>query len=258
MPEGEPPVKRFRWSHWKSGQRLRCIDAQPVGEGKWLEAGEVYTLRGWEKGVEHGRLFSLREFDSNHRFAPCRFVATDEPLRLRAPVAVLLALVLAGCATVQAQPTDGACLTRCGMLSRWNCAELQETEDAVVKAFDRYVDNWSADQVCTALAGWVLVQHHRTPADKACGTAWVLFPVSETRFVPGCATGYTHTHLRMVEVVDTNWRTNALAHELVHVVDFTRYGLVGHCRWKERGVKKALRAVNGYEDTSPSKCADSE
>lgn len=153
-------------------------------------------------------------------------------------IAELLAL------TLEASPTKEECVTPCGMRAQGNCAELSALEKDIVHAFSTYADNWTPEQVCGALKGWEVHVHQWTGDDLWCGgDSW---SVADSL----CVIGYTHDEYNVVEVMDTNWRGGALAHELVHVVDLATYHRAGHCRWAERGVKRALFEVTKRVDPS--------
>ena len=160
------------------------------------------------------------------------------------------ALLLTGCATVQAQSVSvepTVCVTACGMRGpNVNCAQLGQLESEALSAFERYVDLWERSKMCNALAGWEVQVHVREAVDDShCGKGgWLLLP----HF---CASGYTNSTLRVITVVNADWIHGALAHELVHVLDMAFYGKPGHCAWQARGVKKALLSVTGTPDPSP-------
>lgn len=154
---------------------------------------------------------------------------------------LLALLALSACATASATPRR--CVTTCGLVSnQGNCFGLQLLESRVLKTFDRYVDNWTQAQVCSALAGWEIRIHKRTPEDDGCGTrGWMLHP----HF---CVAGFTNVERKQIELPDTLWTSGALSHELVHVVDLKLYGVAGHCRWGERGVNHALQTITGVDN----------
>ena len=126
------------------------------------------------------------------------------------------ALLVSSCAGVApASPARKAppiCTTRCGLTAHVpaaSCEQLQRLEGDAVAAFGRYVDAWTMSQVCESFRGWEIVVHKAQGADILCGEdAWMLEPF---KF---CVYGYTRVATRQVEVADTTWRTNALAHEL--------------------------------------------
>lgn len=160
---------------------------------------------------------------------------------------LLLALVLlSGCA--HAKPRPFLCRTTCGLtapgISRAECSALQDVERDTTIQLARYVAGWDEAKVCNALAGWTVEIHQFKPSDPiACGQGnW------HTGFL--CVLGYTHQERRAVEVGSTDWRSGALAHELVHVTTIGLENTVGHCRWQERGIKAALRDINGWADNT--------
>lgn len=159
------------------------------------------------------------------------------------------ALFLIGCRTIAPAPesAEPLCRTQCGMVARGNCDELQDTEDAMRYYLDRYVDLWTSDQVCRSLYGWYVTVHEKAGDDGCPSRGWNLLGTDP----PVCVSGYAHTEYQMLEVIDTRWRTNALAHEMVHAVDWSINRIVGHCRWKERGIKRTLLEVTGEVDDTP-------
>lgn len=179
--------------------------------------------------------------------------------------AVALVAACSSCAPQAYRPKPARCTTSCGLWTDdGNCIELQELETDVVKAFDRYVDTWEEPRVCSALFGWeVFVHVRRVSDDVVCRRGWRLD--GESGF---CVLGYTHQAQvpvdggyvfdfdkpGAVEVIDTDWRAGALAHELVHVMDLTFYRRAGHCNWTKRGVSAALKAVTGNDDPNADVC----
>lgn len=104
-------------------------------------------------------------------------------------------------------------------------------------------------RACQALKGWRLEPHTLKPSDRVvCGAGWVL---EGNEF---CVIGYTFEGARRIEVINNNWRTNASAHELMHVVDIATLGTPGHCNWGQRGVHRALKAITGNEDSTEGNC----
>lgn len=142
-------------------------------------------------------------------------------------------------------PKDASCISRCGLRSTENCAALQAYETRVLGAFDG-LDWGTSSEVCALLAGWRVEAHIRKPSDFICEEGWFL---DEGHF---CVLGYTHTDRRTVEVFTADWDRSPLGHELVHALDFTSRGKVGHCKWQERGIKKALLEIQGRPDPSKS------
>lgn len=159
--------------------------------------------------------------------------------------AVLTILLSLGCATIPVK--SGPCETRCGLSAPGDCEELQKVEDAVVKRLGRTV-GLSPGAVCKSLSGWkVQVHERRLRDDLMCNKARGGWYQSAA---VGCVIGYTYNATKTVELPDTKYRTNSLAHEIVHVADFFRVGEAGHCKWKERGVLAALLELTGEEDTT--------
>lgn len=143
------------------------------------------------------------------------------------------------------------CETHCGMRAPSNCEELQQLEDRVLDEFPKFSDGWSRADVCNALDGWSVAVHTVSETDRmACkqyGASWLLGFYEGKAF---CVAGYTHEGAKVVELLDDEWLTNPLAHELVHVVDIATKGDTGHCAWRERGIKDALKRINGVADYS--------
>ena len=160
--------------------------------------------------------------------------------------------MLLACMPPHVRPTPQTCQTRCGLRSPAGCPALQALEDRAVRAFGR-LDWGGPEAVCAALQGWRIRVHPRRESDDiACSPrAWVLSAGL-------CALGYTHVESREVELPDTDFESNVIAHELVHVLDLTIHGHAGHCEWYSRGIKTALLEIQGLEDTSEaeSSCAE--
>ena len=149
--------------------------------------------------------------------------------------------------TSPAAPAEApVCVSVCGLKAPTNCAGLAKAEARAVLAFERYVDDWAVVDVCAAINGWAIVIHQRTKEDdKHC-------PPPAWRVRNICALGFTKPSAKTIELADDDYESNALTHELVHVVDVVKYGTAGHCDWVDRGVKLALREATGIEDKSPA------
>ncbi len=161
----------------------------------------------------------------------------------------ILGLLLVSCAGAPiGNASKESCLTRCGLRADSQCENLQALENKVIAAFERYA-RIPAAKTCAAFSGWYVRPHVRVVADHDCQSTYA-WSMGTTWTGPLCVIGYTHEGGRWVEVPNSNWLKNPLPHELVHVVDLYLTGVVGHCAWKERGIKDALKAVRGIEDES--------
>ncbi len=140
-------------------------------------------------------------------------------------------------------PVDAGCVSKCGLRTFENCAELQAYEDKAVKEFEGL--GWgSSEKVCALLSGWTVRMHARRHSDFICEEGWYH---DEAQF---CVLGYTYTETKTVEVFTSDWQASPLAHEFVHALDHTLHGTVGHCGWQIRGIKKALLKIQGRPDPS--------
>jgi hypothetical protein len=127
------------------------------------------------------------------------------------------------------------------------CTDLKREEARVVRTFGSRIPGFTPLNVCLALNGWVVSVHERTDIDrlKCRPGGWYYQELHQ------CVGGYTFAEDKIIEVNDVQVSRNALAHELVHVVDLAVNAHVGHCRWDSRGVKAALRELTGTDDPTP-------
>lgn len=163
-----------------------------------------------------------------------------------------LRFFLLGCWCLLASPAP-LCRTPCGLeTTAGNCTELRQLEAAFLREVATTIplreDPNPSLRACVALRGWRVEPRLLKASDAVvCPSGWY----HEDVF---CVIGYTYQGARLIEVVGTNWRSNATAHELMHVVDIHTLGSPGHCNWGQRGVHKALKAVTGNEDTNEGGC----
>jgi hypothetical protein len=170
-------------------------------------------------------------------------------MRFRFPILVLLA----ACAPKRAAPpppaaVDAGCVTTCGLRTAdGDCAELRAFEPEVIRAVGS-LPKMDPEDVCAAVHGWRIKLHVRTAYDTdMCGDlSWWLAPGF-------CIAGYTWKDDRTIELATTNWRHNALTHEVVHVADLKRTGgRPGHCLWKYPQVGETLEHLTGrHENQKP-------
>lgn len=157
---------------------------------------------------------------------------------------LLIACLL--CCSTAKNRAGAPCVTRCGLVTRQNCAELQAVENKAVKHFAGL--EWGDEAaVCRALSGWEVYTHTFRPSDEvACNPgAWPI----DAGF---CILGFTHEGARSVELPHSRWAEGVLAHELVHVLDITLQGHAGHCDWEAKKIKAALKKIQGgREDHTP-------
>lgn len=165
----------------------------------------------------------------------------------RFPIPILCALLLSSPARAQ------TCVTRCGLKAWANCETLQATESAFLRHAAGRVDGYTPERVCAALKGWIVRVHAPNAFDYSCRMAPGSWRYLSS--LPGlllCVSGYTYVEMRVIETSDDLWHSNALPHELIHVVDVAIWGTTGHDRWRDRGVCAALKAVTGEDDASIS------
>ena len=140
------------------------------------------------------------------------------------------------------------CTTSCSLhvlTDAHKCAAAESTETRLMTALSKHTAI-TPDQLCAAENGWTVLAHQHTTAD-------------DENCEPGgwwqngiCVGGYTFDKFKIVETYDEDWTHNSLAHELIHVVSLYLWHKEGHCRWKEMGIKDAIKEVTGREDrTSP-------
>lgn len=155
--------------------------------------------------------------------------------------------VALGCAPMKAElNAKRECVTPCGLHGPSDrCTELAWAEHDIVKAFDRYIATWTAPEVCGAFAGWT-VKTHKPDGPCAKQGGWTVHDGNKIL----CVVGFTDIEHNVVTVLNDDWHHNALAHELVHATMWRFYRAVGHCYWKENGIKKALEVVTGSPDNS--------
>ena len=123
-----------------------------------------------------------------------------------------------------------------------SCRALKKFENRFLRVSAQKIRGWDEETTCKALAGWRIEVHPLDQVDMTfCGTSW-LFANSL------CIIGYTHVAERTIELLNTDFQHNALAHELVHVVDYATIGHSGHCNWKARGVLNMIEAVTGERE----------
>ncbi len=173
----------------------------------------------------------------------------SEALREPSVRRLMAALVcLTSCATAPTQaaakPAPG-CVTTCGLrASGVDCDALQALEDSALKNFERYTDTISHDRACAAFNGWEIVEHPMSPDDTCQPYGWTV-----VRRL--CVSGYTHLERKQIELLTTKQLLRGpLAHELAHVADYSALGHAGHCRWLQRGIKRALMEITGVWDAS--------
>lgn len=165
---------------------------------------------------------------------------------------LLLASCAAGRHNLSSQPNDGpACMTPCGLIAKpKSCKALKAAELKILAAYAENVPEWTADEMCAAMKGWVLIVHKMKPKDEACRA---LYPYPDVwTFGNLCITGYTHWQIKVVEIGNEDWGHNALAHELGHVFSVSTGVGLGHCDWEARGIKAALKSATGKDDPTPS------
>ena len=139
-------------------------------------------------------------------------------------------------------------------------------EDRIVRVMAGHVTGWTQHSVCRGLEGWVVGVHSdQLKPGETCQIysydlkkwqTWFRQDLDGPTWSEGglCVIGYTHVDWHRVEVLNTDWQHNALAHELVHVIDHQELGHEGHCGWDTRGVKAALKELVGAEDLT--RCED--
>lgn len=155
----------------------------------------------------------------------------------------MLGMVLAGCATTRGAAGGATCVTPCGMRSaEGNCEELQRFETRALNRLTAAVPAFEPG-ACRALKGWEVVVHKPVPDDELCKTGWLISTF--------CAIGYTELAEKRIYVFDTDWQSNALAHEMAHVLDaHATGGRAGHCRWADRRLVRALTELSGLPELS--------
>ncbi len=137
-----------------------------------------------------------------------------------------------------------ACVTTCGLRfdAGIDCAGLQEMETRTLRAFEQRVTHWDYARTCEALDGWKIFIHKRTHEDQTeCPEGGFWYQNNDK----DCFAGYAHVFTREIELDNGEWQNNAIAHELVHVLQVGLGELIGHCFWKERGILRALKFATG-------------
>lgn len=166
---------------------------------------------------------------------------------------LLCALFFLSCAghkpthgVVLSDQAPGHCRTVCGMTAEVSdfeeCDGLVRAEKETLDAFKKHVKWFDRSAACLQLHGWKAVRHKYVAADNKClDVHW---------YVQGiCVIGFTDE--RTVEVLPTvPWENSSLPHELAHAI----FGYA-HCGWKERGIKRALKDLDGQWDSSEDECA---
>lgn len=178
-------------------------------------------------------------------------------------ILLLLALLCGcgcGCATDPTKPVSLAsdlvtlirnpngCVTECGMTAPQvgDCDDLRAYEREIVKGLGASQNDWTAEKVCSALAGYTLKAQERRPMDlELCAEhgGWVAFFTLNGYF---CAEGYTDVEKKVITVKSIEWRQGPLAHEIVHAVE----GKPGHCRWASLPLRIAVSELMGTPDES--------
>ena len=186
------------------------------------------------------------------RIATPRWIESFPPSNGDAVRALLPALLfLASCSGCASIPTVDAgtlepaagCFTQCGLNApAENCTELQQSEVRIVLELGKVREFGGVGAVCAALHGWQIQIRQRaaTDSEQCWAPAW---PTAH-----GCVIGMAVLGERRITLPDSYWQNNALAHEIVHVLDWSNGLPSGHCAWRERGIKKALRRLTGYVD----------
>jgi hypothetical protein len=150
---------------------------------------------------------------------------------------------------LEAKPSE--CVTMCGMRARYesleDCEDLRRTESRTLAKYDKRVKWFSWNAGCLALRGWRVERHEFLSTDLKCpGLGWSVGTTEHSL----CVVGWTDVDNRKVEVMPiVSWSASSLPHEMGHVM----LGL-GHCGWKNRGVKRALEDVTGETDESVDDC----
>lgn len=162
-----------------------------------------------------------------------------------------------GCAPVpvpraQLQRAAARCVTACDMradIDEGDCRALINVEAQIIHAYASQVPEFQPGYAsCVALGGYTIKVHNANDA-RCIGAGWFDSDVG------ACVIGTTRTHLKLIEVVDSDWSHNALAHEIGHALDHeykTEQG--GHCGWEARGLKRAIFLVTGEPDLTTEFC----
>lgn len=135
------------------------------------------------------------------------------------------------------------CEAQCGLFALTHyCAEFRDYTDWLLKELPR-TKQYTPAEVCEALNGWLVLVH---PPDDACGgDSWLLGHYM-------CAYGYTDRKNKHIWVVQENWHSSSLAHEMIHALDVSLQRPVGHCYWKKKGIHRYLRQVSRVVRDAPS------
>lgn len=173
---------------------------------------------------------------------------------LKASIASLVAFLSLTCAPVRAVTREltklPECRTLCGMrahVTEDRCAALQMTEMRVLAKFDKYVADYTFSGACFVLDDVTVQVHEFTDLDKKkCPLGG--FRTEEQGYA-FCASGETHPKTQTLELDSDQFETNALAHEMGHLI----FG-VGHCHWEKRGIKKAIKEITGQKDETADAC----
>jgi hypothetical protein len=147
------------------------------------------------------------------------------------------------------------CVTPCGMVARdVVCADLVQAEQRALNAFEKHLA-WPRQDSCKALRGWTVKVHKRTKLDDlfhlgpdfygmCARTGWWS---EEARI---CVRGYTFVKERVMEVMPEFLPQTALAHEMIHALDYMQSRKLGHCHWVKQ--RAALFEATSIPDDSES------
>lgn len=161
---------------------------------------------------------------------------------------LLCLLAIVGCAATPMH-SRGPCITRCGIIYHGtaSCQGLQYAETKINRILADNVVGWTEPMICAAENGWT-VNIHAAPTshDNAnCpDDSWL-------EYEDTCVIGYTRIEIHTIDVMNSNWLHNAMAHEIVHIVDYSSLGHSGHTCWDVRGIKSALKEITGVSDETP-------
>ena len=162
-----------------------------------------------------------------------------------------------------------ACITACGILAfgKFDCSELKALETRTLAALQRHAKLPSA-RACASLRGWVVTTHPHSLDEKpqqceniepVSRTCWATCPAGgwwlQFEGEWHCVSGYTWSTQGIIEIGDEPLQTGAFSHELVHALDHMAKRPVGHCKWTERGVKRAIWEATCLYDSTVEACA---
>jgi hypothetical protein len=152
------------------------------------------------------------------------------------------------------------CVTACGLRAHVSpeiCQELNHVEADTLRAYSARVEAFRPGYAaCTALDGYHIKFHpHDLVQDSDCSPdAW---HVSTAVYQSGCVIGLTHFQQGEIEISNDQFRINAFAHEVGHVLDKefgTGARTSGHCGWAERGFDQAIQDVTGEREHQVEDC----